>query len=102
MHPAELSDGAGCEPYCADNFFDRLSSKTTLDLHYEHMFSRERDLVDQRLALEAGDVLSVGCGWHPGRHLFPAPAFRIVAVAAAPDLGLDLYSPQSNVALSAC
>jgi SAM-dependent methyltransferase len=82
---AELSDGAGCEPYCEDNFFDRLSSRTTLEFHYEHMFSRERDLVDQRLALEGGDVLSVGCGWHPGRHLFPAPAFRIVAVDADPD-----------------
>jgi SAM-dependent methyltransferase len=29
-------------------------------------------------------VLSVGCGWHPGRHLFPAPAFRLVAVDAEP------------------
>jgi SAM-dependent methyltransferase len=27
-------------------------------------------------------VLSVGAGWHPGRHLFPAPAFRLVAVDA--------------------
>ncbi len=26
-----------------------------------------------------GDVLSVGCGWHPGRHLFPAPAWRMTA-----------------------
>jgi SAM-dependent methyltransferase len=29
-------------------------------------------------------VLSVGCGWHPGRHLFPAPAFRLVGVDVDP------------------
>ena len=38
-----------------------------------------------RLRIRSGDVLSVGCGWHPGRHLFPAPAFRIVAVDADPE-----------------
>jgi SAM-dependent methyltransferase len=30
-------------------------------------------------------VLSVGSGWHPGRHLFPAPAFRLVGVDAEPE-----------------
>jgi SAM-dependent methyltransferase len=25
-------------------------------------------------------VLSVGCGWHPGRHLFPSPAWRMTGV----------------------
>ena len=30
-------------------------------------------------------MLSVGAGWHPGRHLFPAPAFRLVAVDANPE-----------------
>ena len=29
-------------------------------------------------------MLSVGCGWHPGRHLFPAPAFRLVGADADP------------------
>ena len=29
-------------------------------------------------------MLSVGAGWHPGRHLFPAPAFRLTAVDADP------------------
>jgi SAM-dependent methyltransferase len=33
--------------------------------------------VRSRLGLSGGDVLSVGCGWHPGRHLFPAPGFRM-------------------------
>ena len=30
-------------------------------------------------------MLSVGAGWHPGRHLFPAPAFRLVAVDSNPE-----------------
>lgn len=46
--------------------------------------ARERSLVSQRLGLSGGEVLSVGAGWHPGRHLFPAPAFRIVAVDSHP------------------
>lgn len=46
--------------------------------------ARERSLVSQRLGLSGGEVLSVGAGWHPGRHLFPAPAFRIVAVDSDP------------------
>jgi SAM-dependent methyltransferase len=48
------------------------------------MMDRERELVARRLGLPGGDVLSVGCGWHPGRHMFPAPEFRIVAVDADP------------------
>jgi SAM-dependent methyltransferase len=46
---------------------------------------RERQLLARRLPLAGGDVLSVGGGWHPGRHLFAAPAFRLVAVDADPD-----------------
>jgi SAM-dependent methyltransferase len=46
------------------------------------MMQRERALVDARLGLRSGDVVSVGAGWHPGRHLFPAPAFRLTAVDA--------------------
>jgi SAM-dependent methyltransferase len=49
------------------------------------MMRRERELLDRRLGLHGGDVLSVGSGRHPGRHLFPAPAFRLVAVDADPD-----------------
>ncbi len=46
---------------------------------------RERSLLAARLGIATGDVLSVGSGWHPGRHLFPAPAFRLVAVDADPE-----------------
>jgi SAM-dependent methyltransferase len=48
------------------------------------MMARER-LLTGRLGLRGGDVLSVGCGWHPGRHMFPSPAFRLVAVDADPE-----------------
>ncbi|MDQ6749007.1 MAG: class I SAM-dependent methyltransferase [Candidatus Dormibacteraeota bacterium] len=41
-------------------------------------------LITERVALTEGNVLSVGCGWHPGRHLFPPPAFHLVAVDADP------------------
>jgi SAM-dependent methyltransferase len=46
---------------------------------------RERLLLDRRFPLPGGDVLSIGCGWHPGRHLFPAPAFRLVGVDSQPN-----------------
>jgi SAM-dependent methyltransferase len=46
---------------------------------------REQQLLTGRLGIARGDVLSVGSGWHPGRHLFPAPAFRLVAVDANPE-----------------
>jgi SAM-dependent methyltransferase len=36
--------------------------------------------VRRRLGFTGGEVLSVGCGWHPGRHLFPSPAFRMTGV----------------------
>ena len=29
-------------------------------------------------------MLSVGCGWHPGRHLFPRPAWRLTGVDLEP------------------
>jgi SAM-dependent methyltransferase len=29
-------------------------------------------------------VLSVGCGWHPGRHLFPRPAWRMTGTDLDP------------------
>jgi SAM-dependent methyltransferase len=75
---------AASEAYDRDNFLDRRSRQSTLEVTYRHMQERERALVDRRLGLSGGDVLSVGCGWHPGRHLFPAPAFRMVAADADP------------------
>jgi SAM-dependent methyltransferase len=81
-HTTEL----GSEPYSADNLLDRLSSPASLEYNYEYLFARERTLLDQSLGLTSGDVLSVGCGWNPGRHLFPAPAFHLVGVDADPAL----------------
>ena len=75
----------GSEPYTPDNLLDRVSRPATLEDHYRHVERREAALLDARLARHGGDVLSVGAGWHPGRHLFPAPAFRLVAVDADPD-----------------
>jgi len=68
------------EPYRRDNLLDRISEPETLELHYERERRRERELLDRRLRLSGGDVLSVGCGWHPGRHLFPKPAWRMTGV----------------------
>jgi SAM-dependent methyltransferase len=80
-----VSTEVGCEPYDAHNVLDRLSRRATLETHYAHMMERERALVARRLPHQRGDVLSVGAGWHPGRHMFPAPAFRITAVDADPE-----------------
>jgi SAM-dependent methyltransferase len=74
----------GSEPYDADNVLDRLTSRATLEGHYLALEGRERELLQRRLGVARGDVLSVGCGWNPGRHLFPAPAFRLVGVDADP------------------
>jgi SAM-dependent methyltransferase len=78
------SELESCAPYQRNNLLDRLSSNSTLELNYRHTMAREQTLVARRLGLRGGDVLSVGAGWHPGRHLFPAPAFRVVAVDADP------------------
>jgi SAM-dependent methyltransferase len=75
----------GAAPYDPDNLLDRLSQESTLVVNYRHMQQREAAIVQRHLGLSAGDVLSVGAGWHPGRHLFAAPAFRMVAVDADPD-----------------
>ena len=56
-----------------------------LEVHYRHVMWREQRLLAARLGIARGDVLSVGSGWHPGRHLFPEPAFRLTAVDAEPD-----------------
>ncbi len=74
----------GSEPYTAENMLDRLSRRETLEFQYAQMQARERLLLQRRLGFDHGDVLSVGAGWHPGRHLFPTPAFRITAVDADP------------------
>lgn len=68
------------EEYDPDNLLDRLSREATLQVHYRWMHARERQILGARTDLTAGgEVLSVGCGWHPGRHLFPAPAWRLTA-----------------------
>jgi SAM-dependent methyltransferase len=79
-----MADG-GSAPYDADNLLDRRSRRSTLELAYRRMEARESAIVARRLDLAGGDVLSVGAGWHPGRHLFPSPAFRIVAADADPE-----------------
>lgn len=69
------------EEYTPDNLLDRLSDQATLDVHYERLRERERELLGTRLDLDrGGDVLAVGCGRDPGRHLFPAPAWRMTGV----------------------
>jgi len=73
----------GSQPYDAGNLLDRLTSRSTLEAYYRALELRERALVEPRLGLSGGDVLSVGCGWNPGRPRSPAPAFRLVGGAAA-------------------
>ena len=68
------------EPYRADNLLDRVGDAGTRQLHYDQEMLRERAILARRLPLAGGDVLSVGCGGHPGRHLFPRPAFRMTGV----------------------
>ena len=80
-----VDDRVRAAPHDPDNLLDRLSRESTLQRHYDHVIWREQRLLGARLRIPAGDVLSVGSGWHPGRHLFPAPAFRLVAVDADPE-----------------
>jgi SAM-dependent methyltransferase len=70
----------GSEIYTPENLLDQLSDSRTLTHFYLYSMERERELLRRRLPLAGGRVLSVGCGWHPGRHLFPAPAFHLVGV----------------------
>ena len=78
------------EPYEADNLLDRLSDDRTLQVHYDQEHRRERELVAARLELDGGDVLSVGCGRDPGRHVFPRPRFRITGVELDQSLVAEL------------
>lgn len=73
------------ELYTPDNLLDRLSAPATLAQQYERGKRRERELLDRHLGLNGGDALSVGCGWHPGRHLLPKPAWRLVAADIDPE-----------------
>lgn len=72
------------ETYTPDNLLDRWSAPATLEAQYERGKRRERTLLDRHLGMAGGDALAVGCGWHPGRHLLPAPAWRLVAVDVDP------------------
>jgi SAM-dependent methyltransferase len=74
-----------CAPHDPANLLDRMSSESTLQAHYQHLIEREQHLLATHLRISSGRVLSVGAGWHPGRHLFPAPAFRLVAVDSDPE-----------------
>jgi SAM-dependent methyltransferase len=79
-----LASGARSEPYTASNLLDRITRRSTRQHHDRHLLRREQEVLARRLPLTHGDVLSVGCGWNPGRHLFPAPAFRLVGTDADP------------------
>jgi glycosyltransferase involved in cell wall biosynthesis len=74
--------GAASSPYQDANLLDRLSSRAALERYYLHEQTRERALLHGTLAMDRGRVLSIGAGWNPGRHLFPAPSFHLVAVDA--------------------
>lgn len=74
----------GSEPYRPENLLDRVSRESTLEVHYRQMMNREREVVARRVA-PGGRVVSIGAGWHPGRHLFPSPQWHLVAVDADPD-----------------
>jgi len=82
--PSSLPEQHGCEPYNPQNLLDGLSRRSTLEHHYRLMMERERMLLERHLGLTRGRVLSVGAGWHPGRHIFPAPGFHLTAVDADP------------------
>lgn len=68
------------EEFDSSNLLDRISSPAAHQLQYDHACAREREILDSKLALTGGDVLSVGCGWNPGRHLFPSPQWRMTGV----------------------
>jgi SAM-dependent methyltransferase len=80
------------EPFEADNLLDRHSDPDTLQVHYDQEYRRERELLERRLGLAGGEVLSVGCGWHPGRHLFPRPAWRMTGADLNPAMVAHLLA----------
>ncbi len=72
------------EEYDPDNLLDRNTPQATMEVHYEQVRRREADILAARLPLTGGDVLSVGCGWNPGRHMFPSPAWHMTGVELEP------------------
>ena len=76
---------SGSERFDPQNLLDRVTRAATLEHHYRHVEEREHQILLRRLGIDHGDVLSVGSGWLPGRHLFPAPAFRLVGVDPDPE-----------------
>jgi len=74
----------GSEPYTPENLLDQLTSRDTLEHHYRQLERREQELLHRRLGITNGHVLSIGCGWQPGRHLFPAPQFYMTGVDVDP------------------
>jgi SAM-dependent methyltransferase len=79
------------ETYTPDNLLDRRTAPEALEAFYARTQVRERVLLEGMLGRAGGDVLSIGSGWHPGRHLFPAPGWRLVAV------DLDAHRPRVAV-----
>ena len=73
------------EPYTPDNLLDRHTAPETLADAYEAQKRRERQILEERLAVTGGRALSVGGGWHPGRHLLPADRWRLVTVDVDPE-----------------
>jgi SAM-dependent methyltransferase len=84
------------EPYTPDNLLDRRSDPQTLEQYYGHVQRREQELLARLLPRAGGDVLSVGAGWHVGRHLFPAPGWRLTAVDV--DGNMVRYATESGQA----
>lgn len=68
------------EEYTADNLLDRVTPRDRMEHQYAREEAREAAIVRARLGMRGGEVLSVGSGWLPGRHLFGAPDWRLVAV----------------------
>lgn len=72
------------EEYDPDNLLDRNTPQAVMEIHYEQVRRREAAILARRLQLGGGDVLSVGCGWNPGRHMFAQPAWRMTGVELEP------------------
>jgi SAM-dependent methyltransferase len=90
------------EPYEPENLLDRLSDPSTLALQYGQVKRREQELLGRLLPDPGPDVLSVGAGWDVGRHLFPAPRFRLTAVDVDPTMvQLALDREQADAAVVA-
>jgi SAM-dependent methyltransferase len=75
-----------------DNLLDRHSDRDVMRVQYLHMWDRETELLRPRLGRSGGEVLSIGCGWHPGRHLFPAGAWRMTGVETSEEIPLALVA----------